>query len=137
MLVQLSRAVRQLHDTSQEAHFAVAHLCFSPSGGAGALKTGMLGGCRPMPTLSPCAVIPRAGVLAGGTCPWEQALLYQPQEFSYPRDPSAKESLTGREPGEILCTRNFFLRSLHDADTIQTAVMGQSAVASPARIRTK
>lgn len=61
----------------------------------------------------------------------------QPQEFSYPRDPSAKESLTGREPGEILCARNFLLRILHDADTIQTAVMGQSAVASPAGIRTK
>lgn len=57
-----------------------------------------------MPTLSPCAVIPRAGLLAGGTCPWEQALLYQPQVFSYPRDSSAKKSLTGREPGEMLCT---------------------------------
>lgn len=90
-----------------------------------------------MPTLSPCAVIPRAGVLAGGTCPWEQALLYQPQEFSYLKEHSAKKSPTGREPGEILCTRNFSLRSLHAADTTQTAVMGRGAVASCATIRTK
>lgn len=64
--VLLSRAARQLHGISQGALLPVAHLCFFSklwNRGSGHRNTWWLLS-QVMPTLSPCAVTPRAGVLA-------------------------------------------------------------------------
>lgn len=93
---------------------------FPPSGGAGTLETGMLGGFCPRPC-PPCHHV--LNMQSWGAGRWDLPLgtgsAVPTPGISLPKRPLCQEITF---LGEILCATNPLLRSLHDADAIQPAV---------------